>query len=211
MASKVFITATDTDAGKTWVTLSALRSLGSAASLALKPVACGVDRHNANEDVSAFLAAQGLSCADQISLHCFSLAAAPSQAAAAEEVAIDPDKLVAWCDSRAATTGACLIEGVGGLMVPVTDNWLVSDWIEAMPKYEVWLVVGCKLGAINQALLTLDKLKQMNRAPSHVFFNAPRPEFNNWVEPVRQAVEPFLSAHTSVHTLKFGETVSLSG
>lgn len=209
MASKVFITATDTDAGKTWVTASAIRSLNPASSLALKPLACGINKCGSFEDVDALLAAQNISDADHISLYRLALAAAPSQAARAEKVAIDPDQLVAWCNSKAATVDTCLIEGVGGLMVPITDSWLVSDWIKAMPEHEVWLVVGCRLGAINQALLTLDKLKQIGRSPSHIFFNAPNPECGRWVEPTRQAVTPFLDPNTAVHTLSFGEAATL--
>lgn len=212
MAYKVFITATDTEAGKTWVTASAIRALlkeGRSAK-ALKPIACGLDAAGRNEDIDALLAAQNLSDADRISLYRYALPAAPSQAAAAEGAIVDTDRLVEWCESQSEAVETCLIEGVGGLMVPITDNWLVSDWIEAMPDAEVWLVVGCKLGAINQTLLTLEKLKQMGRSPTRIFFNATAPEFNDWIEPVNKAVEPFLNQGCVIHSVKFGEVVNLT-
>ncbi|ATX80891.1 adenosylmethionine-8-amino-7-oxononanoate aminotransferase/dethiobiotin synthetase [Mariprofundus ferrinatatus] len=212
MASKrVFISATDTEAGKTWVTASAIRALlkeGNRA-IALKPVACGLDDHGRNEDIDALLAAQGLTDPDQISLYRYALPAAPSQAAAAEGATIDADKLVEWCESQSADVDTCLIEGVGGLMVPITDSWLVSGWVEAMPDAEIWLVVGCKLGAINQTLLTLEKLKQMGRTPSRIFFNATKAEQNDWLNPTLRSVKPFLNKHCEVHTLKFTEEVAL--
>jgi len=205
--SEIFITGTDTDAGKTWLTCAAVRSLlgrGMGAK-ALKPVACGLDGAGCNEDIESLLAAQKLSHAGQINRYHFTMPAAPSQAAAAEGQVIDPDTLVQWCNEQASDVETCLIEGVGGLMTPLTDTWLVSDWIEAMPECMLWLVVGCKLGAINQTLLTLEKLKQMGRSPARIFFNATSVENNAWIELTRQAVEPFLNPDCEVSMLTFGK------
>jgi len=210
MASKVFITATDTDAGKTWVAASVIRSLlkEGCSAKALKPIACGLDEAGRNEDIEILLAAQNLDETDQISLFRYTLPAAPSQAAAAESKTVDTDKLVQWCKVQSADVDTCLIEGVGGLMVPITDNWLVSDWIDAIPDAEVWLVVGCRLGAINQTLLTLEKLKQMGRSPTRIFFNATKLEQDDWIEPTRKAVEPFLNQGCTIYCLKHGETTT---
>jgi dethiobiotin synthetase len=210
MGRTIFITATDTGAGKTWVTASAIRSLlkeGSSAK-AVKPIACGLNERGNNEDIDALLTVQKLGSEDQISLYRYPLPAAPSQAAVAEGQTVDSKKLVQWCEAEASRVGYCLIEGVGGLMVPITDRWLVSDWIEAMPDMEIWLVVGCKLGAINQTLLTLEKLKQMSRTPARIFFNATKPELSDWINPTRQAVEPFLDQACQIHTLNYGEGFS---
>jgi len=213
MVHQVFITATDTDAGKTWVAGAAVRALleQGIRARALKPVACGLDDAGRNEDVEALLSAQGLTDANRINLYRYEKAVAPSQAAAAGDQTIDVDRLVQWCDQRSEGAHTCLIEGVGGLMTPITDNWLVSDWIEAMPDCEIWLVVGCRLGAINQTLLTLEKLKQMQRLPARIIFNAISVEQNAWVEPTRQAVEPtrqavepFLHPDCIVSSLNFG-------
>jgi len=212
MASKVFITATDTDAGKTWVTASAVRSLLSQNEIvrALKPVACGLNNAGQNEDIQVLLSAQDLQNPNNICLYRFEKPAAPSQAGDAEGKQVDPHELVGWCEEKSSDVEITLIEGVGGLMVPITYNWLVSDWIQAMPDAEVWLVVGCKLGAINQTLLSLDKLKQMGRAPTRIFFNATKPEQNDWVASTRKAVEPFLNqASCTIHCLKFGEPANL--
>jgi len=207
----VFITATDTDAGKTWVTASAIRTLlkkGKQAK-ALKPIACGLNESGMNEDIITLLKVQNLDETGQINLLSYALPAAPSQAAAAENEIVNRDQLVQWCKTEADKVDICLIEGVGGLMVPINDNWLVSDWIEAIPNAEVWLVVGCKLGAINQTLLTLEKLKQMGRSPSQIIFNAPKREFNDWIRPTRKAVKPFLSSGCSIHCLAFGQEENL--
>lgn len=208
----IFVTATDTDAGKTWVTASVIRSLlkeGRSAK-ALKPIACGLDDAGRNEDIQTLLAAQQMDDADEISLYRYALPAAPSQAAAAESTSIDTEKVVKWCEAQSANVETTLIEGVGGLMVPITDSWLVSDWIDTTPDAEVWLVVACKLGAINQTLLTLEKLKQMGRSPTRIIFNATKPEFNDWIASTKKAVEPFLNQDCTIHCLRFGETLSLT-
>jgi len=205
MGSKVFITATDTEAGKTWVTASAIRSLRQKGihAKAPKPVACGMDEAGKNEDIETLLTAQGLGNANCINLYRYALSVAPSQAAAAEGPLIDTGKLVHWCNEQASGVETCLIEGVGGLMTPLTDKWLVSDWVAAMEDCDVWLVVGCKLGAINQTLLTLAKLKQMNRSPARIFFNATTAEQNAWIKPVMDAVTPFIEEDCHVIEVQY--------
>ncbi|MDQ6996751.1 MAG: dethiobiotin synthase [Mariprofundus sp.] len=212
MISNVFITGTDTGVGKTWVSAAAIRSLlrRGISAKALKPVACGLDGGGRNDDIEVLLAAQNLHHADQINRYRFALPAAPSQAAAAEGVVVDPSVLVQWCHDQSNGVETCLIEGVGGLMTPITDSWLVSDWIETMPDYGVWLVVGCKLGAINQTLLTLAKLKQMSRSPSRIFFNAVSADNNAWIESTRQAIAPFLANACVSSSIRYGEQASIS-
>lgn len=212
MASRsIFVTATDTDAGKTWVTASALRSLLAQGidARGLKPIACGADTHGHYGDIDALQAAQGLTDTDIISRYRFELAAAPSQAAAAAGETIEPDKLVAWCREHKNTSGTTLIEGVGGLMVPLTERYLVSDWIAAMPECALWLVIGCRLGAINQSLLTLAQLERMGRPPERIFLNAVTPEGDAWLEPTRSAIAPFLPAGCRLHLLGHGDPATI--
>ncbi len=200
---RIFVTATDTGAGKTWLTAQAVRVLHDAglAARAFKPVACGLDATGDNEDVRALLDAQRLDDAGAVSLYRFALPAAPSQAAAAEGRRIDPDALLRWCDERSRKAGIALIEGVGGLMVPLTEQWLVRDWLAGMPDCEVWLVVGCRLGAINHALLTLSVLQAMGRSVAHLFVNAARPQDEAWLGPVADGVRPLVDKSTRIHTV----------
>jgi dethiobiotin synthetase len=172
---RIFITATDTDAGKTYVTASLLRSLKRAGRdvIGLKPVASGSEGAPISPDVAALLKAQDMpeSTAAYINLYSFAAALAPSQAAAGEERSVDPQTLVDWCKEQSSAHDISLIEGVGGLMVPLTEDYLVADWLGDMPDCEVMLVVRAKLGGINHALLTLDKLNLMGRAPRWIIIN----------------------------------------
>lgn len=209
MARSIFITATDTDAGKTWVTTSLIRSMLEAGTqaIALKPVACGLDSEGRNEDVTTLLSIQHLQNVEDISLYRFQQPAAPSLAATAEHRSIDPGRLITWCRERAEQADVCLIEGVGGLMVPLTDDYLVCDWIEDMAEAEIWLVIGCRLGSINHALLTLDKLRNIGRSPVCIIFNASSPAENNRLQPTRDAITPFLTEGCEIQTLNHGAEV----
>ena len=207
MGRTIFITASDTDAGKSWLTAGLARMLRQqgANALALKPVACGYDSEGMNEDIAALLAAQGLQQMEAINLYSFAMPAAPSLAAIAEQRQIDPERLVAWCQKKAAATELCLIEGVGGVMVPLTASYLVSDWLAALPEAEVWLVIGCRLGAINHALLTLAHLEAMGRTPRHIFLNAPTPADEARLESTRNALLPLVAGGIPIHTLAHGQ------
>jgi len=211
VASKhIFITATDTDAGKTWVTAALIRSLLTQGlrAKALKPIACGFNSDNQNDDIQALLKAQNLTNPDDLNRYRFALPAAPSQAAAAQHQRIDSRALIQWCEQQANTVETCIIEGIGGLMTPITDTWLLSDWIDAMPTYEIWLVVNCKLGAINHTLLTLQQLKQMQRSPKRIFFNATTASQNAYLHATHQAIAPFLPSDCVIEHLKFGDVPS---
>ncbi len=196
----VFITATDTDAGKTFVTTS-LASAFAATDLktcALKPVCCGRSAGQMNPDIKALLHVQNLpdTQADSINLYNFVAAAAPAQAAKKENRRIEPEKLLQWCAARTKKQDITLIEGVGGLMVPLANNFLVSDWLMAMPDCMIVLLVRARLGGINHALLTLKHLQQMGREPAWVIFNDADESGRTMLIRHKEAVTPFLSAST---------------
>jgi dethiobiotin synthetase len=174
MGRKLFITATDTGAGKTFITTNLIRLLleqGISAS-AIKPVASGVSEDGINEDVKALMQAQQLDASDPLNLYTFQLPASPNIAAATEGQFIEQEKLTAWCDEQAEKVDLCLIEGVGGLMVPLNESYLVSDWLADMQDCEVMLVIGARLGCINHALLTLAQLRSKGITPAYVVINA---------------------------------------
>lgn len=173
MTRRIFITGTDTGAGKTYFTNLLIRALLDAGvkARAIKPVAAGIDSDDLNEDVSLLMQAQGLDDPAAINLYSFAMPASPNLAAAAEAATISPARLVEWCDEQSSDVETILIEGVGGLMVPLTDDYLVCNWLNDISACEVILVVGARLGCISHTLLTLDKLEQMGRPPTAVVIN----------------------------------------
>lgn len=200
MGRKIFITATDTGSGKTYITARLISRLVARGvnALALKPVACGHEAGGLNGDVSALLRAQGFAAAQQVNCYSFKRAVSPNIAAAAEGADIESDKLVHWCEERARGFELCLIEGVGGLMVPLNGRYLVGDWIGELKPCEVLLVIGARLGAINHALLTMEQLARFGMAPRHIVINALEESYASDIE---RSIRPFLPDGCSLYRI----------
>src|SRR5689334_6196325 len=131
----LFITATGTDIGKTFVTaglIAELRAAGRSVH-AIKPVVSGFDpAHSAGSDPAVLLDALERSTADldAISPWRFKAPLAPDMAAGQEGRSVDFAALVAFSrDAIAAARDVLLIEGVGGIMVPLDDRHTVLDWM----------------------------------------------------------------------------------
>lgn len=165
----IFVTATGTDIGKTFVTAGLVRSLrGRGLSVAaLKPVASGFDPAAAEgSDSGVLLAALGRKIDAQtlaaISPWRFAAPLSPDMAARREGRTVDFDALVAFC-RRAIASGAdaLLIEGVGGIMAPVGERHTVLDWIAAL-RLPLVLVAGSYLGTISHTLSALAAARGQN-------------------------------------------------
>lgn len=156
--SAYFVTATGTDIGKTYVTAQLVRHfIGAGRSVrAYKPVISGFDDKTAATSDSGILRdAMGpgavLSVA-QISPWRFTAPLSPDMAAARENQSIDFGELVAFShDVVASGRDMTLIEGVGGVMVPLDAAHTVLDWMRAL-NIPVILVAGSYLGTISHTL-----------------------------------------------------------
>ncbi len=161
-ARAFFVTAAGTEIGKTLVTAALGRQLVDAGrpARALKPVISGLDEVAPEEsDSGQLLAALGRPVDEatmaEISPWRFGAPLSPHMAAAAEGREIDFGALVGFCRSAVEESAAAgehlLIEGVGGVMVPVTARETVLDWIAALGLPAV-LVGGSYLGALSHTL-----------------------------------------------------------
>ncbi len=162
------ITATDTDAGKTYVTrrlLEALRASGKRVA-GYKPMCCG-----ARNDVIELQAGgePGLE-EDRINPVWMKTPAAPLVASMFENVKIDPAELVKGYQELADIYDHVLVEGVGGWEVPITQDYSFSDFAKDL-KLPILLVVNNKLGALNHALLTLNAIKAKGLTCAGMIFN----------------------------------------
>ena len=163
--SAIFITATGTDVGKTYVAASLirhLRQLGHSVD-AIKPIVSGFDpAQAATSDPGILLEALGLPVtADEIertSPWRFRDPVSPDLAAAREGRRIDVDQVVAFCqDAIAQRRDVLLIEGVGGIMVPLDGERTILDVMMAL-RLPLILVTGSYLGTISHTLTALDAL-----------------------------------------------------
>ena len=155
-----FLTGTDTEIGKTFVTCALLhhaRRLGLKAA-GLKPVAAGTDAAGRNEDVERIRAASNVVLPPQIiNPYCFAPAIAPHLAAAEAGVSIDFARITAACTTARQQSDLLIVEGVGGFRVPLGVDRDSADLAVAL-GLPLILVVGLRLGCINHALLTAEAI-----------------------------------------------------
>jgi dethiobiotin synthetase len=161
----IFITATGTDVGKTYVAASLIghfRRMGRAVE-AVKPVVSGFDPGHAGEsDPGLLLRALGLpvtaEAIERISPWRFRAPLSPDLAARREGRSIEVDAVIDFCRGAVEhRRDLLLIEGVGGIMVPLDGERTVLDVMMAL-RLPLILVTGSYLGTISHTLTALDSL-----------------------------------------------------
>ncbi|MCI5221778.1 MAG: ATP-dependent dethiobiotin synthetase BioD [Candidatus Electrothrix sp. AR4] len=93
--------------------------------------------------------------------YCFALPASPHLAAEQSGTEIDPAKLDSTTATLAGQVDQLILEGAGGLLVPLTRTLLLLDYLNTR-SYPLILVTTPRLGSINHTLLCLEALKQRN-------------------------------------------------
>ena len=165
--SATFITATGTDVGKTFVTAALIRHLRATGRVvdALKPVASGYDPDKAEtSDPGMLLTALERPVTpvtiERIAPWRFAAPVSPDLAAKMENRPISFDALLAFCRRAIEKCpGSMLIEGIGGVMVPLDNTRTVLDWIFAL-KLPIVLVTGSYLGSLSHTLTSLDAVRR---------------------------------------------------
>ncbi len=151
-----FVTGSDTDVGKTWVSCLLLatarkkfRKVG-----AYKPVASGVERLEDSDPYLLWKAIGQRESVDQVCPQRFTAPLAPSIASELEGRSISTPRILEGYQDWKANSDFLLVEGAGGLYSPITLNYLNADLAHGL-GLPLILVVANRLGAINQTLLTL--------------------------------------------------------
>jgi len=157
MARGFFVTGTDTGVGKTLVAcalLRALRERGLDAG-AMKPIETGVGEAGPLDALALREAAGAGDPLDDVCPCRFALPAAPSVAAAHEGRSVDHARLRAAFARQAARHAWLVVEGAGGLLVPLDDATSMAD-LAAELGLPLLVVARGALGTINHTLLTLE-------------------------------------------------------
>lgn len=197
-----FITGTDTDAGKTFVTcllLQAMRRRGLSAA-GYKPFVCG-HRDDAHHLLAA--GAPGLTL-DEINPIWFKSPAAPYAAALLENRPVTWDSAVGGFHHLAAKHSHVLVEGVGGWEVPLTESRTLGDFAAEL-ALPVIVVVNNRLGALNHTLLTLRCIAQRNLTCAGIILNDVKDERDVASISNRMVLEHFSSAPVLAEVMH-GET-----
>jgi dethiobiotin synthetase len=161
----IFVTATGTDVGKTFIVAALirhLRQLGHQVD-AIKPIATGFDpARAATSDPGVLLAALGLPYSpeevDRVSPWRFRTPLTPDLAAARENRRIDVDQVIAFCKGAVEQRREILlIESVGGVMTPLDGHRTILDVMMAV-RLPLILVTDSAVGSISHTLTALDSL-----------------------------------------------------
>lgn len=161
MKQRFFVTGTDTDAGKTFVSvllLEAFKQRGLS-TLALKPVAAGCEQIEGewrNDDAIQLQNAMTVDLPyQQVNPIALQAAIAPHIAAAEEGRRLSVDRLAGLIRGALMTPAdITLIEGAGGWLVPLNERETLANLVKNL-NLPVILVVGVRLGCLNHALLTV--------------------------------------------------------
>jgi dethiobiotin synthetase len=147
MSGRYFISGIGTGVGKTFVSAVLAEALQADY---WKPIQCGMDGGTDSEKVASFVSNPKTKIHEES--YVFKMPASPHIAANAENVKIMMESVV-----LPETTNNILIEGAGGLMVPVDEGSYVID-LAAQFETEIILVCSSYLGCINHSLLSIDYL-----------------------------------------------------
>lgn len=164
MKQTYFITATDTDAGKTYIAsalVSHFAQLGLK-SVGMKPIAAGcewVDGVLQNSDMLQLRQASNVDAPlSLINPYAFQPPIAPHIAAQQAGVEIGLDKIQQAFVQLSQLADVVIVEGAGGFLVPLNDTQTMAD-LAANLNIPVILVVGMRLGCINHALLSVQAIQ----------------------------------------------------
>jgi dethiobiotin synthetase len=177
----LLVTATDTGVGKTYVTALIARALCDAGRKvgAYKPVCSGAqvgaDGRACWGDVDTLTAAiGGRFDSERVCPLRLQAPLAPNVAARREETQIDFERLcegARWWQGRVEIL---LVEGVGGLLCPLTDRETIADLAGAL-RFPLLVVARLGLGTINHTLLTIEAARNRGLEVAGVLLNEPEP------------------------------------
>ena len=185
---KYFIAGTDTGVGKTYVTVllsKYFKEKGYKVGV-FKPVESGISS-SIKPDYKLIAEAAG-----DIEKPFYNLSEplAPYIAAKYDNISIDIDKIIDFVKNDSVKYQVYLIEGAGGLFVPITGNILLIDLI-AKIGFQVILVARTNLGTVNHTLLSVEALEKRKIKIKDIFLNEVVKTSNKAVEENKSMIEKF--------------------
>jgi dethiobiotin synthetase len=175
MSKGIFITGTDTGVGKTIVAavLARLLRMRGLSVGVMKPVTSGCREENGkliSDDAQLLSQAAGVDCSEDVAPYLLRKPVAPAEAAKQDGIVIDFSRISASFDRLAACHDFVIVEGAGGLMVPLAGGLLVADLARQL-GLPLLVVARPELGTINHTILTCFAAQQMDLKVAGVVIN----------------------------------------
>lgn len=176
MMKDIFVTGTDTGVGKTIISSSVAAYLSVVKGLdvgVMKPFESGIETTDDRgfDDTWTLKKASGSQdTVNEINPYLFKAPLAPEAAAAQENASIDIDFVTSAYHSLTDRHDVVIVEGAGGLLVPITDGFFYADLIRSW-QAPVIVVSRLTLGTINHTLLTCNHLRSIGAKVLGVILN----------------------------------------
>ena len=194
-----FVSGIDTDAGKSYVTgyLAAQWNKEGISTITQKFIQTGNYEYSEDIDLHRRIMGTGLLAEDYAGLtapQIFTYPCSPHLASEIDGRAIDFEAIRKATEILSERYGRVLLEGAGGLMVPLTRDMLTIDYIRQM-DYPVVFVTSGRLGSINHTLLSLEAIKSRNIKLAYMVYNMfPQEKDTTISDDTRQYLKTFLAA-----------------
>ena len=182
---EVVVTGTGTEIGKTVISAILLARWARRVDVTYwKPVATGGEEGSDSREVASLVGPEL-----RVLKECYRFAPplSPHLAARLAGVEIEPERILSACrrHRESAGDGLLVVEGIGGLLVPLTDGgYLLADLLKAL-DLPCLVVSSSQLGTINHTLLTLEAIRSRGLSLAGVVLNGPANLEN------RRAIERF--------------------
>lgn len=195
-----FISGIDTDAGKSYCTAFLAGELMRDGKRAItqKFIQTGNVGHSEDIDLHRRLMGISMTEEDHAGLTMpviYSYPCSPHLAARIDNRPIDFEKIERATQELARRYDVVLVEGAGGLMVPLTEDYLTIDYI-AEKQYPLIFVTSGKLGSINHSLLSFEAIRNRGIRLDTVLYNLyPTVEDTTIQEDTMQYIRRYLAKH----------------
>lgn len=176
----LFISGIDTDIGKTMATGQLAKALYQKGCKVITQKLVQTGCRDIAEDLITHRKMMGmpLQKVDKDGTTCpyvFSKPASPHLSSALEHTVIEPELITAATDKLLNDYDIVLLEGAGGLMVPITPSLLSLDYIAKL-GYPIILVTSGRLGSINHTLLSIEAIESRSLSLHAVIYNQWQPD-----------------------------------
>ena len=190
-----FITGTDTGVGKTIVTACLANLFKNQNVGVMKPIETGVDPEcssSSNSDAKFLMEITGVQDPlEDVCPYRLKSPASPYQAAKIEGKVIDPERILERFRALQSKHSMMLVEGIGGLMVPITQRYQVTNLALQM-GLPLIIVSRVQVGTLNHTLMTINAAQQQGLKIKGVILN---PAYEGELEPIEaeqgQLIEEF--------------------
>jgi len=194
-----FISGIDTNVGKSYATGILARDLSAAGRSVITQKLVQTGCTDSSEDIELHRRIMGIAPAPEdidmtTAPEIFTYPCSPHLATVIDGREIDFARIDAATTALTERYDIVLLEGAGGLMVPLTDDMLTVDFIERR-RYPVMLVTSGRLGSINHTLLSLEALERRGIEVTALLYNA-YPSLDD--KTIEKDTRRYLERHTGI-------------